>query len=1660
MESMPTDDRDPQPNGEGSADDNQPVTQSGSATPPVISTTVVRRRRRVLNRRNFFLTGVVIVGGVFLLLVILVISYRLGYIDSYIAGQVKNTLAQYGIRAEIGAFETKYSPRTVEMRDVKLFDAKTGEPLGKIDRLTATVRITDLFAINLRRNINLESMEADNLELWVKFDQQGNSNFRNIVLPPPDPNRRILFSYATAKLKLNNALIHYGDELHKLSGEGRNLTATIEPDDPTAPVESAMNRVNFSLTNSTFTYDDRAVNQIDISAKGRVNQTRAEIEELVLRTPFLESHLKGTMDDWRALRYHLELTSSVDLTQASDILRTRATLRGAGTVHGTVSGEGSKYQVTGDISADALAADNVRLQALKVTATGSGEAATYEANGKAIAELLTAGDFQLNQMQLIGGIRGTGSDFRWLGELRAAAAKVPGGTTIAGLILMDAAAEKQDEVITASAGQGSANSVSVSGNIIRGMRFGGLRFRLAGDTTDISVASAQANEIVANGTRIHGARTGNIAILDRANQPTIVTSGPVQIAGIDTSAAKIGSLNIAGVRLSIYKGRVEGRTNDINVGDIAINKTANNPEGKISAVKLGPPVFVVEPSGRYRASADIALGGGVLGSVTLGAARANLVATSDQIQLNNLTAEIMKGSAAGNVTIATNPRGGSRVNGTFTNLDIGNLASLSGQILPIQGATNGTVDLAFTGTDVKNTATGRVTATFVTEAGSDNTGGRTPLNGELALHADRGLFDIERATLNTTASKLTATGRFSFGRDESDLNVDLASTDASELQRLFAALPWFGDTNDFLDKNEVAARGDLAFNGDVRGKLSDPSIDGRFSLGSLQVHQNELGALSASLNVTPETVNLTDGRLAETDGGGATFSVKAPRTGTNNMEVNAVLDRLNAANFLPAIPDLKPPVREVLAGMHSDLSGSINVTGLPDAAAGSADIRFGAGTLNVEPFESITARGVFSGTTVTVEQIDARFLAGEVTGKGTFDRQTRAFSFEAAGNNIALDRVRSFSLIPNAPRLTGTANLQARATGSDFAEFKTYDVTFDGSGKALTINDRTAGELTLTGRTTNSVLAVNLTTGLLGQPQVIAATVNLADPNLAATVDTTLNNADLTPLIAIIVPPDSVTMSGRATGTLHAAGNLKFENAAGEEDYGISGLRGTANLTEFGLIVQDIPLNAVSPLTVEFTPTEIDFKHVQLTGPGSNLTVSGIKSIREGGSNSLAVNGSLNLRVLNGISPNYIFSGTSDVALRVSGAHEAPRLTGSANLNAASFSTFVKNERLSLTNIKGRAIFNFDQIQVDSLTGSLGGGQVSVAGGVLLDRFTPSAYRFTIRGDNVTVPFPEGFRTTADASIEVNGRRQRQRLSNFITGTVTVSRAEYRQDIDLADLINQRTEASLTEGGSSDSSSSMIGTTQLDLRVEGRDAVTIKNNVSDVTGSVSLRVVGPIDDPITSGRITASRGTILFRGQRYEFVRAMADLPARRGVDPILNIQAESEIKGYNVVVTLTGSLSQPSAAVRSEPALPQADVIALITTGNLATDEANGSALASTGLGTAANILADTLINAPVQRATDKLFGLNRFEIEPVISGRGGAGPTARLTVGRQINRDLSITYSTNVSSADRNQVVAIEYRLSNRLSFIAQYEQGSVDGLSTGSNNFSFEIRFRKRF
>src|SRR5215213_3601 len=661
----------------------------------------IRKRWRYFTRRHAFIAaGIVGVAALVLVLLVLFLV-RLGFVDRYVAGQIKNTFANYGIRAEIREFHATFPPQTVEMNGVELYDSATGERLGKIDQLVATIRIEDLYALNLQRNINLEALKIEGFEAWVTFDEQGRSNFRNLRIPSPEPNKRILFAYSTANVDIKNGVIHYGDARHEISGEARNLQVTILPDDPNAPAESRMNTVTMNSSNSTFTYDGRPVNNIDIHARGRVNQTRAEFQELVLKSPVAEARLTGVMDDWRALRYQMNITSSVDLTQLSDVLQAGTTLRGAGNFAGTVTGEGDQFKVDGEIKSDALAADGIRLQGLNVSASGSVQGKTYNINGKAVADLLNSGDFQIDSLQLAGNVIGTGTNFRWVGELRAVAEKSY-GTTLTGLILRDARAEMNDGVLTAQSSQFTANGLTASSAKVNGITASNLQVRSENNVTTAKLDNVKAGTISASGAQVKGVTANNVDVVDRDGVTSVVVKN-VQVGATSAAGAEIGSLNIAGVRLSVRNRRIEGSTADINAGTVKL------ADGQAENVKLAKPVFVVEPSGSYRATADLSIGGGVLGRMNMGQARAHVVATNREIQFNNFTADVFRGRASGNARVSIGKGGTSQVTAEFNNMEIsGPLTAMAGSAVPLAGRATGRVDLTFPGTDYK-LASGTIT---------------------------------------------------------------------------------------------------------------------------------------------------------------------------------------------------------------------------------------------------------------------------------------------------------------------------------------------------------------------------------------------------------------------------------------------------------------------------------------------------------------------------------------------------------------------------------------------------------------------------------------------------------------------------------------------------------------------------------------------------------------------------------------------------------------------------------------------------------------------------------------------------------------------------------------------------------------------------------------
>ncbi|MGI8493962.1 MAG: translocation/assembly module TamB domain-containing protein, partial [Pyrinomonadaceae bacterium] len=946
---------------------------------------------------------------------------------------------------------------------------------------------------------------------------------------------------------------------------------------------------------------------------------------------------------------------------------------------------------------------------------------------------------------------------------------------------------------------------------------------------------------------------------------------------------------------------------------------------------------------------------------------------------------------------------------------------------------------------------------FAANAGTEERG-LVPVNGNIALRATRGLFDIEAANLNTEKSAVNATGSFDLNGNNSNLNIALDSSDAGEIERLIKVLNISPTIEEQLNSNQVELAGNLKFNGNLTGNLSDPTISGRAALDSVALRGRTLGSLAVDIAVSPDEINLSNGKLQEpgSSGGNLAFDVNIPRTGTDNITIQATLSKVNTGNLLAALPvaDYLP---EALRDFQGETSGTINLTGLPKQLSGSINLSSAGGTVAGQSFDGFDAQVKIENSLATINKFEARFAGGALRANGFYQTNSGDFNFNLEGDNLQLAQLRPIiSKDDSLPALGGTVDLTAKATGNA-NDFSTFDINFNGAGQNVAVNENSLGTVSFVGNTANQMLNANLTATFGGKPQTIAATVNFGDPNLPFRAETNFNQTELSPFIALLSPPQNVPVTGTATGRVYLEGELYRANADGIRKFSTDNLKGEARFNQLSLLVGDTPFIATDPLAVRFNTDTVTIENAQFSGGGSNVTVSGTKALGAGIANNLSIDGKVNLRILDVLSKDTFLTGLADVAVRLTGTNDDSRLIGTAALVNASFSTFLRSERLTVNRINGRVLFTSNQAQIEQLTGYLGGGKLTVSGGALIKGLELQRFRVGVHGDNVTTPLADGFTATADADIELSGNRVGDAYNTLIAGNITAKRAIYTKDIDLADIIGNRRTGSISES----TSPSVLGVPNLRLTIEARDSLIVRNNIADLTASASLQILGDINDPIILGRVTANSGTVFFRNDRYEVQRGVVEFPPQNNGAPFINLQAETEIKGYQVVVSLLGDLSNPealSAVVRSNPGLPQADVISLITTGNLANTGEGIPTLAQTGINTAAEVLTDALINNPLRKATDKLFGLNRFEIDPTLSG-SRLNPGARLTVGRQINRNLLITYSTNLSE-DQNQVLALEYRVSNRLSFVAKYEQRSLGNVTRNNNNFSFEVRLKKRF
>jgi len=454
----------------------------------------------------------------------------------------------------------------------------------------------------------------------------------------------------------------------------------------------------------------------------------------------------------------------------------------------------------------------------------------------------------------------------------------------------------------------------------------------------------------------------------------------------------------------------------------------------------------------------------------------------------------------------------------------------------------------------------------------------------------------------------------------------------------------------------------------------------------------------------------------------------------------------------------------------------------------------------------------------------------------------------------------------------------------------------------------------------------------------------------------------------------------------------------------------------------------------------VTFDQVHITGQDTDLRASGTAVVFGdenplGGRMNLNASGSISMALAYTIDPNLIASGKVTFNVAAEGRMKKPALTGSVQVQNVNLA--IEGVANGLSNLNGTLVFNEDRLDVTSLTGMTGGGQLKIGGylayqkGVFAD--------LTATGDVVRVRY-NGLSATANASLRLQGEPQ----SLLLSGNVLVTRFGVGQEVDFAAL------ASAGGVQAPPDPNAALNKIRLDVHIVSAPQLDFQNSVAKLAGSVDLTLRGTLAVPNVLGRIQITDGSATYLGTKYELQRGTIYFSNPVRIDPTIDLDATARVENYDITIGVHGTVESLKPTYRSEPPLTEADIFNLLALGRTQEEaQLYQEQQEQVGSDPTTNALLGGALNATVASRVGKLFGAGSVKIDPAFIGTLG-NSSARITVSEPLSKQITLVFATNVNETAQ-QLIQVQYQLNDEYSIAATRDESGV---------FSLVFKIRKRY
>jgi translocation and assembly module TamB len=903
--------------------------------------------------------------------------------------------------------------------------------------------------------------------------------------------------------------------------------------------------------------------------------------------------------------------------------------------------------------------------------------------------------------------------------------------------------------------------------------------------------------------------------------------------------------------------------------------------------------------------------------------------------------------------------------------------------------------------------------------------GRTALGGRFEWRAEDGRQRYERLELAGSGYAVRASGEVD-ALDRARLELDAQADDLGACDLLLTGIRR-ALGNPEAQPSGFTGRG--RFRGRWGGTLDWPVFEGRFEgeqIGYAGVDWGE-AHWAGTLDTAAQAVTSRALRLAK-DGGEIEWEGRA-EIGWLGLE-DALAGRARASAW---------PVEDLVRFMEWDVeasgrvSGEATVRGRRSAPEGEAQGMVRAGRFYGIAYDEARVESRWRARRAEVTRGEVRLGGGRVSFSGSVSDDG---VYDGKGE---MDGVELGALVPP-PQ--GTPALGGRVSGSLLMQGTLTRPRLAArlSSPRLFVGDEGLGalEATLTG-TGDGRVAIG---GRCRSARVDLSLAGAASASPPYAADLTLEarSTSLDPFLRAATPQ---LPSGLA---LVVSGEARVEGPLARPDE----VRAQASLRELQLLMADFPVRALEPVRLRLAGGRLELDRLHIGGEGTDLSLDGAADLLGDGPLAVSATGRADLRALSALTRRFRGTGDARLAVSVSGSRKAPVVRGTLDLEGAGLR--LRGFPHGVEGLRGRVRFNERAAGLEGVRGTLAGGELSLEGELAYAGGQLVSYDVRPSGRGLALRYPEGLRSLLDAELRLFGNADEQ----WITGTIGVRQALYTKRYDVASEL-----LALRRALPAPAAEAAPGA-RLDLRVEAPGTLRIDNNLSTLTARADLALSGTTTAPVVTGRAEIERGRLYFQGRTYVIQRGALDFVNPQRLDPLFDIEASTRIRSYQVTLRVAGTLERVTPTLTSDPPLSSLQILALLAgqeeseVANLTQTQARQSQ-ADLAVAGAATLAAGRISEQMgLEREAERLFGLNRFSIDPSLLRGAGTTPTARVTVGKRLTTDLNVLYSQDLRGTEE-RILAIEYTLTDRFSLLlTRTDPGTA---KTGAERgWAFDVRIRQ--